>query len=81
MGFLTDFVFKTGKDKKFWITLISDIALIIVFIWFALTQKGVYVQGYDDCKKDACVLCLYETHNITNTKTNLTEEILNSTKK
>jgi len=41
-----------GKRNK--IVIAFDIIVIIIFIWFAMTQRFAYEQGYNSCFTQIC---------------------------
>ena len=51
MGWLTD---KMPKGRKQSIVVAFDIIVIIVFIWFAFTQRNEFINGYDTCSIYLC---------------------------
>jgi hypothetical protein len=59
MGYLTN---KMPKDKKQKIVIAFDIAVILVFVWWAFNERTSYTQGYIDtlnlvCKKYIIDFC------------------------
>jgi TRAP-type C4-dicarboxylate transport system permease small subunit len=45
---------KMSEKKRNWLVIILDIAVILAFIWFAMTQTLAFTQGYDTCMNTLC---------------------------
>lgn len=62
MGFLLRRGIKDA-NKRYTIYIALDIILIITFIWFGLTIKGEWQNGYQFCEDQACAICFHLTTN------------------
>jgi hypothetical protein len=51
MGYLTN---KMPKDRKQKVVVAFDIAVILVFIWWAFNERASYIQGYTDTLNMVC---------------------------
>jgi hypothetical protein len=56
MGILTDFFIEDEK-KRFLITLILDIILIIALVVMAFNTGYAWKHGYQECARQACLVC------------------------
>ena len=43
-----------SEKKRNYIVIAFDIAVIVVFIWFALTQRSEFMSGYNACAVYLC---------------------------
>jgi len=46
------------RSKRELIYIMLDIILIIVFLYFALTVKTEWYNGFEFCRQQACEICL-----------------------
>jgi hypothetical protein len=60
MGLFTD-KFVKNKDAKFWITLIVDVFIIFYLTFVFLSVKAEWNKGFDDCSRQACIICMNQS--------------------
>lgn len=59
MGFLTDYVIKDEKKKKY-LAWAKDLVILGIFIYMALSHRATWQAGYDYCAENACLVCMNE---------------------
>jgi len=43
-----------NEKKRNYMVIAFDIAVIIVFIWWAFSQRAEYIHGYQNCLDEVC---------------------------